>query len=371
MKINITYIISKINKSLAFEWISHYLNRDLYHINFVILNSQNSDLERFLIENKIKVVRISYYGKKDIIKSIYKVYRFLKHNQTEIVHTHLFDANIIGLTAAYFARVKKRIYTRHHSDYHHLYRPRAIIYDNYINYLSTNIVAISKVVKEVLINLENVSENKIRLIYHGFKLEDFNNNSKQPVDYLKQKYNPLNFRPVIGVISRQTEWKGIQFVIPAFQKLLQKYPNALLILANASGDYKFQIRKLLKLIPEQNYTEIEFENNIFSLYQLFDIFTHVPISKSVEAFGQTYVEALASGIPSVFTLSGIANEFIIDEYNALVIPYENSEAIYYSWIELINNEVLRDRLIINGRNDVAEKFQLNQMITKLEELYNE
>ena len=107
------------------------------------------------------------------------------------------------------------------------------------------------------------------------------------------------------------------------------------------------------------------------MYKLFDIYTHVPISKSAEAFGQTYVEALASGTPSVFTLSGIANEFIIDKQNALVVPYKNSEAIYCSWNELINDKEIRDRLIINGRNDVAQKFQLNQMITKLEELYNE
>ena len=371
MKKNITYIISNINKSLAFEWISDYLNRDLYDISFVILNSQFSDLENFLIENKIKVFRISYFGKKDIIKSIYRVYRFLKHNQTEVVHTHLFDANIIGLTAAFLARVPKRIHTRHHSDYHHIYYPKAVKYDKYINCLSTDIVAISLVVKKILINIELVPAKKVHLIYHGFKLEDFNNNREKAVELLKLKYNPRNQNPVIGVISRQTEWKGIQFIIPAFRKFLEKYPESLLIMANASGDYKNEIHQLLKTIPAKNFIEIEFESDIFSLYRLFDIFTHVPISESSEAFGQTYVESLASGIPSVFTLSGIANEFIINKRNALVVQFNNSDSIYETWLRMATDKELCEKLVENGKNDVIEKFQLKHMINKLEKLYNE
>jgi len=366
---NVTYIVSNINKSLAFEWITNYLNKDLFNLNFIILNSQESELERFLIKNKIKVFRISYFGKKDIIKSIYRVYKFIKQNQTEIIHTHLFDANIIGLTASYVAGVKKRIYTRHHSDYHHLYHPRAIKYDKFINYLATDIVAISHVVKDVLINMEMVNESKIHLIYHGFKLVDFNNCTEVSIEEVRQKYNSQKLYPVIGVISRQTEWKGIQFIIPAFQKLLNKYPNALLVLANASGDYKKEIQSLLKLVPKKNYVEIEFEKDIFSLYQLFDVFTHVPISNSVEAFGQTYVEALASAVPSIFTLSGIANEFIVDRENALVVPYQNSDAIYNAIIELLSNAELRIKISSIGKQDVHKLFQLNKMIEKLECLY--
>ena len=370
MSKNVTYIVSNLNKSLAFEWISDYLNKDLFNLNFIILNAQESELERYLIKNNLKVYRISYNGKKDILKSIYKVYRFLVLNKTEIVHTHLFEANIIGLTAAFFARVPKRIYTRHHSDYHHIYYPNAVKYDKYINYLSTDIVAISLVVKKILINIEFVPEKKVHLIYHGFKLEDFNNYREQAVLFLKLKYNPRNQNPVIGVISRQTEWKGIQFIIPAFRKFLEKYPESLLIMANSSGDYKEEIHQLLTTIPAKNYIEIEFEGDIFSLYRLFDVFTHVPISESVEAFGQTYVEALASAVPSVFTMSGIANEFIIDRENALVVPYQDLDAIYDAIIELINNPELSNKIINNGKRDVKKLFQLNHMINKLEDLYS-
>ena len=80
-----------------------------------------------------------------------------------MVHTHLFEASLLGLSAAKFTRVKRRIYTRHHSTYHHEYYPKAIKYDRLINFLATEIVAISNNVKEVLRRKEGVAENKNKI----------------------------------------------------------------------------------------------------------------------------------------------------------------------------------------------------------------
>lgn len=369
MKTNVTYIVSYINKALAFEWVAEYLDKEKFNLHFILLNNTNSDLERFLISKNIGFNRINYNGKKDIISSIFKTIQILKKTKTEVVHTHLFDANIVGLTAAKICGIKKRIHTRHHSNYHHVYFPKAIKYDRFVNYLSSNIVAITQVVKQILIEKEGVNEKKIDLIHHGFKLDAFNSKNTNAINLLKQKYNPNNQSPVIGVISRYTEWKGIQYIIPAFKLLLEKFPNALLVLANADGDYKTIIKKSLENIPQKNYIEIPFEKDIFSLYHVFDMFVHVPISKEMEAFGQIYVEALTAGIPSIFTLSGIANEFVIDKKNALVVDYKNSQQIYESVVELIENKEQTLKMIENGKKSVQELFNLALFISKLEKLY--
>lgn len=369
MKINITYIISNINKALAFEWISTDLNKNKFNLNFILLNPGESELETYLKQNDISVDRITYRSKNDIPAAIFKTWKTLKKHKTTVVHTHLFEANIIGLTAAKLAGISKRIHTRHHSDYHHRYYPNAVKYDKLINYLSTDIIAISEVVKNILISKEHVSLKKIHLIHHGFKLEQFSNCSESSIIQLKQKYISNNPYPVVGVISRYTEWKGIQFIIPAFEQLLKTYPEALLILSNANGDYKEEIKKLLQTIPKKNYLEISFESDIFTLYKLFDIFIHVPVSIEIEAFGQTYVEALAAGVPSIFTLSGIANEFIIDQHNAMVVNHRNSNEIYMALRELLENRSLKETLIKNGKKDVISRFSLNKMISSLEHLY--
>ena len=369
MKKKVTYIVSNINKAFAFEWIAEELNKDRFVLTFILLNPGPSALETELIKNNIKVKRIKYSGKKDMPFSFIRVFFILLFDHPDVIHAHLFDSCLISIPAGFIAGIKKRIYTRHNAVYHLEEYPHMVKYDRMINRLSTDIVAISNNVKEILIKEENVYPSKIKFIPHGFRLEEFENISESRTVALKIKYQCKGRYPVIGVISRYIGWKGIQYIIPAFEELLKIYPNALLMLANANGDYRLEIHKLLENIPPDNFIEIPFEEDLFALYKLFDVFVHTPIKAQSEAFGQTYIEALASGIPSVFTLSGIACEFIEDKRNAMVVDYKNSDAIYTAIVELLNNKNLVETITNNGNEDVWNGFQLNKMISSLEELY--
>jgi glycosyltransferase involved in cell wall biosynthesis len=364
----IIYILSNIHKALAFEWITEELDKNKWEISFILLNPGSSSLEKYLQYNNIEVTRITYCGKKDLPKAIYNIYRIIKRKETQIVHCHLFDACIAGLFAAKLAGVRKRIFTRHHATFHQEYFPRAVWYDKLISNMATDIVAISENVRNTLIQ-EEVNPAKIHLIHHGFKLNEFIPSDISSVEILRKKYNKFNAFPVIGIISRYFELKGIQYIIPAFVQLLSKYPNALLILANASGNYKEEIKILLKDVPIKNYLEIAFEEDIFSLYQLFDVFIHVPIDPQIEAFGQTYVEALAAGIPSIFTMSGVAPEFIIHHKNAWVVPFKDYESILNAILEILAEKELKQRIIKQGEEDVYQMFTLQKMINRLENLY--
>ncbi len=374
MKTNITYIISNIDKAIAFEWIADEINKNKFNLSFILLNNKaNCHLEKYLKEHQIPVFFVEYHGKKSIFSAFWKVRKLLKILKTQVVHTHLFDACLIGLFVAKTLSIKKRIHTRHHSSFHHEYFPRAVYYDKFINFLSTSIIAITSNVRDILVDWEKVRPEKVTIIHHGFKLEEFENiknkDNENRIKTLQTKYNPLNNTPVIGVISRYTAWKGVQYIIPAFKKLLKTHKNAHLILANAKGDYQNEIKKLLQDIPTENYTEIPFENDIVALYQLFDIHIHTPINAHAEAFGQTYIEALISKVPCIFTISGIANNFIKHEKNALVVPYEDKNAIYEAMIRLLTDKNLRENLVKNGFEDVKKDFGIETYIKKLEELY--
>ena len=200
-------------------------------------------------------------------------------------------------------------------------------------------------------------------------MNKFSESNNYVIEKLKSKYNPTNKRPVIGVISRFTELKGIQYTILAFSKLLNQYPDALLLLFNASGDYEKEINKLLSKLPKETYLKVVFENEITSIYHLFDVFIHVPINDTIEAFGQTYIESMASGIPIIATKSGIGNEILINNDNSIVVPYKNSEAIYKAIVLLINDSALKNKITNNAKNTVAQKFEIHVMIEKLESIY--
>ncbi len=366
----VVFIISGINFSLGFEWLENNLDRKQFEPIFIFLNPEEPELYKIFTKKGVVAYYLPLKGKANYLTVFLQICKILTKEKPSVVHSHLFDACFLGLMSAKLLRIEKRIYTRHHSTYHFDYFPKMVKYDRIINSFSTGIIAISENVKNVLVNREKVPANKVVIVNHGFELEKFVSVPSEQVNLMKSKYALDLEYPVVGVISRFTKWKGIQYIIPAFKRLLIKYPNACLFLSNAIGDYKGELEKLWKEIPAKNIRIVAFEKDIFSLYQLFDIFVHVPIDSEAEAFGQTYVEALAAGVPSVFTLSGIAREFVIDGENALVVPFMDENAIEEKMIDLIENDVLRNSLILEGRKSVMSRFQLNEMMNKLTNIYN-
>jgi glycosyltransferase involved in cell wall biosynthesis len=104
-------------------------------------------------------------------------------------------------------------------------------------------------------------------------------------------------------------------------------------------------------------------------FKVMNIFVHAPLDKYAEAFGQTYIEALASAVPSVFTLSGIAQDFVTHEKNALAVPFKDSESIYAAMMQLYENQSLAQQLSEEALKVVTEKYPLHKMIQSLERLY--
>lgn len=361
----LVYIVSDINKVLAFEWVSVVL-KDAFNLHFLLISNSNTYLQRFLENNAIPVHLIQSSSS---LKSWLKVFTCLYRLKPKIVHTHLWRANLFGLTASWILGVPKRIYTRHHATIHHREYRSGLKWDKLCNALATDVVAISENVKKILIEWDKVNPKKIHLIHHGFDFEYFRSISASEVAALRsQLVIPDSRYPVIGVISRYTRWKGVHHVIDAFAKISSEYPGALLVLANAKGDYTKEINLKLSTLPFGSFKEIEFENNLAALYKTFNIFIHVPTDEYAEAFGQTYVEALIAEVPSIFTLSGVACEFIRHRENALVVPFENSIAITESIKLLLNDTELATKLKIKGRESVSV-FSLDTYIKQLCKLY--
>jgi glycosyltransferase involved in cell wall biosynthesis len=368
--LKLVYIISDINKAITFEWLAEAFAVTDIEVHFLILNPGESHLETWLREHHYSVKRIHCAGKRSFPKAFIETFFYLKKLKPDVVHCHLQKACLIGLTAAYLLRVPKRIHSRHHSSLHHVYFPKGIWLDKYFNAISTHVVAISSIVKEILVDWEKVPEKKVVLIHHGLKFDDYAQVSEARKEVIREKYSLQQHTPIVGVVSRFSEWKGVQYIVPAFQNFLKEYPRAVLLLFNGFGDYSEEIQKLLKSLPESSYRVIAFENDMQAAYKIMDLFIHVPIDHHSEAFGQVYVEALIAGVPSIFTLSGIAYEFFNNKINSYIVSYKNSDEIEGAMYQVVQG--LPD-VRINAKtnqNIVSELFSLEKMVGKLYNLYN-
>jgi glycosyltransferase involved in cell wall biosynthesis len=371
MAVRVVYIVSDIEQALAFEWIARAHNRSRIALSFILLQSHSriTLLEEKIASYEVPVIRMEIgQGKKGYL-AVLKLATELKKMKAEVVHCHMRRANFIGLSAARIAGVKSRIYTRHYSTQNHRYHPHAVRTDRWLNKLATRIVAPSETVVHALCTLEGTDPQKVKMIPHGFDLTYFSQTSANRSADMKKKLGIEKNRPVVGVIARYLELKGLQFAIPAFREFRQaEAPDAVLVLANAKGPFEKEIKELLKTLPKEAYREVPFETDLAALYHCLDFFIHVPISADIEAFGQVYVEALAAGIPSVFTLSGIAKSFIRHEQNAMVADYKSAVSISNALSILHNNPDLQKRLIERGKEDVAP-FALEPFIQQITAIY--
>lgn len=370
-KTKVCHIASFLNYSLFFEALGQFPDKEKYEVSFIFLNPEISPLESLLAERGHRVEHVEYRTKKQLLSAILRIRKLLKGIGPDIVHTHLADASLAGLIAAKTGGFKRRLHTRHHATECHVYYPHAVYYDRLINRLSSRIIATTGIVKETLLKREGVPEEKIRLITYGYDLSRFENDDMTTAD-LGRKYDLSGHYPVVGVISRFVEWKGVHYIIPAFAKLTEKYPKAKLVLANAVGNYSPVLDAMIEkeLRPDQ-FVKIEFEPKIFDLYKNFDLFVHVPVTRDVEAFGQTYIEALYSEVPSIFTVSGIAHDFIQDREHALIVPHRDSEAITRAMESLLEDEVLRAGIVRKGKAEVGKRFGGVTLAAGMDGLYDE
>lgn len=364
----VVYIVSDIEKALGFEWTAFHLASRL-DLSFILIGKKDTPFITYLQQINVPYTEVTDEMYPSVFKKWIRIYFILKAQKPDVVHIHLWRAMVLGLTASWILRIKKRIFTRHYSTLHYFEYPSGRKWDLLFNWLATDIVAISENVKTILIRWDKAKKSKIHVIHHGFDLNYFQNVSQERIDLIRKKYALSGSGPVIGVISRYLKLKGVPYIIDAFKQIRLYYPDAHLVLANAIGDYSVVIKELLQEIPSSGYSEITFEADLAALYQTFSVFVHVPIDVHSEAFGQTYVEALAAEIPSVFTLSGVAPEFIRDGDNALVVDYKNPSAIFVSVKLLLDDERKRLTLKKNAMRSVTDKFEIETMIRKLMLLY--
>jgi glycosyltransferase involved in cell wall biosynthesis len=368
MKKKVLHIISEVEKSHHFEWITLQL-KDQFDYKCVLIGKSDSHHSRFLKSQKIEFFVIEYQSKTSKFSLVTALIKILRKEKPLIVHTHFWVASLIGIPVCWLLGVPIKILTRHHGDLHHKYFPKGVYLDTILNRLADHIITPTEGIRQLLVAKEKTSPEKITVIHHGVDLDYYARASRERVEKVRATYSIPEAFPVIGMISRFVEWKGIQYTIDAFMKLSQDYPQAHLVLANANGDYGTLLREKLSALQRSQYTEIPYENDTPALYALFDIFVHVPIDRLSESFGLTYIESLAAGRPSVFTKSGIACDFVKDEYNALVVDYRNALQIREAINRILQNRDLRERLSLNARSSAAG-FSFESMGRGMVTLYN-
>jgi len=234
-------------------------------------------------------------------------------------------ASFIGTSTAFLFHTPTRIFIRHHTNSNSRFNLRSGIWvDKISNQAATRIVAVSKIVQKTLVDEENVALEKVTVIPNGIDVAHFLQIRKGP----EMEYHNKDDIFRIGVISRITQVKGVEYIAEAFVKFNSVHPNSHLEIVGAFADSYNKVVGKLSHLDSDSYTLSEDTNSVQNFLLNIDVFVHVPIGPVEEAFGLVYLESLASGIPTVFTFSGVLHEIReLDRFTRLV-PHQDSDAIF-------------------------------------------
>jgi glycosyltransferase involved in cell wall biosynthesis len=294
----------------------------------VVLNELiNLGLQPLILEPKSKLSSLQY-----LFTIIFAITRF----KPRIVLTSGLFATVLGMISARAAFVRRRVFIRHHSNYHHKYRLRlGQILDRVVNTIATDIIAVSPIVKNTLIHTESVNSQKVIVIPNGIDLKKFEEVSNQGSNY-KDSDKSIGEIFKIGIVSRLTHWKGVEYAAAAFVKLQENHPHSHLHIIGAFSDSYQRVLEILAPLKSDKYMIEEFNPSIPTFMQQLDVFIHVPIGADEEAFGLVYIEAIASRVSCIFTLSGVLHELPYPRNYFEIVDYKEIDAIYNALVKRIS-----------------------------------
>src|SRR5205085_351513 len=123
--IRILHFISNSHPSSYFPLIARHTDRERF-VMYVASLGCAGGLQRDLREFGISTFAMGADQRTDYPTATLRLARWLRRHRIDVIHTHLFEASLVGLIAAKLARTELAIFTGHHSHEVPLHNRRAL-----------------------------------------------------------------------------------------------------------------------------------------------------------------------------------------------------------------------------------------------------
>lgn len=183
---------------------------------------------------------------------------------------------------------------------------------------------------------------------------------------LLEKYNLKN--KVVFIFAGSISYrKGIHLAVRAMEKVLNKIPNARLIIVG-SGEYEKEIENLIAKLKLREYIiRVPWlsHNDLINFFSISDIFLYPSIAYKgwEEQFGYSIAEASLCGLPVISTKSGSIEEIVKDGETGILISEDNLEELEGAMVKLVKDKELRMKMSLRGREFIIKKFS-NKIISE-------
>jgi glycosyltransferase involved in cell wall biosynthesis len=349
------------------------IDRERYEVS--ILSLSNGSAVRRLERTGLPVTVID---EPDDAKAIEAVARELRAADADVVHGHMYRAEIVGTQAAYrveelnrssrrATRSRPYVVNTVHSSRVRPDEDRALL--RRLTPKMDHLIAVSRSIVRKLEDEGRVGA-PVSLIYNGIDMQRFED--LEACCTLHEEYAIPEGAPIVGVVARLEPEKGHPTLLEAWPRILASVPDAhLLIVGEGSRHEALEAQAhSLGLLSGANRRVIFTgrRDDVPAVTAALDV---AVLPSYREAQGLSILEAMALSRPGVASAVGGIPVMIEDGRSGLLVPPHDRDALARAITKLLVDHPYADTLGRAGRNLVHARFCVELMVRAIESIYDE
>ena len=211
--------------------------------------------------------------------------------------------------------------------------------------------------------------DKVRIVYNGFDPAKAKLRDPDVAARLRAELG-LGPQPLVGLFGRLSEWKGQHVFLDALAAM--EGVQAVIVGGALFGQEAYEARireQASRLGLDGRVRFLGFRSDVPELMASMDVVAHTSIV--AEPFGRVVVEAMMCGRPVVATRGGGVTEIIRDGETGLLVPPGDAAALAAALGTILSDPALAQRLGQSGRDDVSDRFSLEETCRSVSALLTE
>ena len=304
------------------------------------------------------------------IKSIWALYKFLKKGKFDLVQYSTPNASMYGAIASRLAGVPARLYCQWGMVYVTMSGLKRKVFETIermVCRFSTHVQPDSYGNLNFCREQGLYDDKKSCVIWNGsakgLDLTAFDISKKSIyAEEIKSKYNIPADVPVVGFVGRLGREKGCHELLKAFQNVKKEFPSAKLLFVGP-------IEKIETMDPEildyfENCDDVIKTDRVSNVEKYTSAMDVYVLPSYREGFGMGVVEASAMGVPVVVTQYPGPSSAMEEGVSGYSVPVKDVELLTKYILDLLRNPEQAERIGLQGRKWVEERFDQKIFIDK-------
>jgi glycosyltransferase involved in cell wall biosynthesis len=304
------------------------------------------------------------YRRRHAARTVLRLSHLLRAKRVKVLHTHLFEAGVIGRIGAWHARVPVVIAHEHGRTlwkrwYHRMFERLAAG--------GTDLrIAVSEDILTRRVRLEHTPKSKMRIVFNAVDPAPFE--IDQAGREAKRRELGLSNLFAIGTVGRLVEAKSYDLLLDVAREVSSKRPDARFLIAGDGplADHLKRLRASQGL--EERVMLLGARRDIPGLMAAMDVYV---ITSKEEGLPLALIEAMMSAKAIVSTGVGGIPDTLTDGVDSVVVKPGSREALAGAVLELMDDPERRRQLGENARKTAVARYSPERVIAELEAIYTE